>query len=258
MTGTEDHTFPRISIITVVYNGMKYIERTMNSVLNQTYSDIEYLLIDGGSTDGTVDCIKKYADRIDHWQSEPDRGIYDAMNKGLEKATGEYVWFINAGDEIYAPETVERIGPLLRERADSYYGETLFIDETGGEAGIRSGLTPHRLPENLTWRHFNKGMVVSHQSFIVRREIAPGYDFRFPHSGDIDWIIRCLKRGRESVHTRTILSRYLMGGHSKKFHLRSLFDRYRVLQRHFGVVPNFLNHIGITARAVAGKRLTGT
>lgn len=96
---------PLVSVVTVSFNAVHDIEKTILSVINQTYENIEYIIIDGGSTDGTVDIIKKYVDRITYWVSEPDRGIYDAMNKGIEKATGEWINFMNAGD-CFANESV--------------------------------------------------------------------------------------------------------------------------------------------------------
>src|SRR4051812_1110497 len=98
--------WPVLSVITVVYNNVSHIERTLLSVLDQTYPHIEYIVIDGASTDGTLVIIEKYKDRIAKLISEPDKGIYDAMNKGLAIATGDYVLFMNSGDEIYARETV--------------------------------------------------------------------------------------------------------------------------------------------------------
>ena len=100
---------PLISIITVVFNGEKYLEKTIQSVINQTYPNVEYIIIDGGSTDGTLDIIKKYEDYIDYWVSEKDRGIYDAMNKGIDLATGRWINFMNAGDKFYNENVVERI-----------------------------------------------------------------------------------------------------------------------------------------------------
>lgn len=98
-----------ISVVTVSYNAVSTIEQTILSVINQTYPHIEYIIIDGGSTDGTVDVIKKYADKIVYWVSEPDKGIYDAMNKGVAVATGEWINFMNSGDCLYEKDTVEKI-----------------------------------------------------------------------------------------------------------------------------------------------------
>lgn len=248
---------PKFSIITIVFNDARNIDRTIQSVASQTYPEIEYIIIDGGSTDGTVEIIKKHGDVISHWISESDNGIYDAMNKGLEAATGDYVWFINSGDEIYDTNTVNDLCTQCEPDGDIYYGEAMYIDRYGNEVGLRSSVTPHQLPEQLRWQHMYRGMVVCHQSFIVKRTIAPQYDLRYPHSGDIDWIIRCLKKSKRVINTGMVLSKYLIGGHSKEFHLRSLIDRYKVLQRHFGVLPNFVNHIAITIRALkfsSGKK----
>lgn len=245
---------PTISIITVVYNDVQNIERTIRSIQNQRYTDIQYIIIDGGSTDGTVDVIKKYDDFISFWKSEPDRGIYDAMNKGLDAATGDYVWFINSGDEIYDTDTLKNLSDRFELHINIYYGEAMYIDHQMNEIGLRSKVTPHELPDRLRWQQMNRGMVVCHQSFIVKRTIAPQYDLRYPHSGDIDWIIRCLKKSERVINTGMVLSKYLIDGHSKKFHVRSLIDRYRVLQHHFGIVPNFINHLIITLRAMTFSR----
>ena len=97
----------KITVITVCHNAAKTLEKTIKSVLNQTYPNIEYIIIDGGSTDDTVDIIKRYADRLAYWISEPDKGIYDAMNKGIEVATGEWINFMNAGDTFYEENTID-------------------------------------------------------------------------------------------------------------------------------------------------------
>src|SRR5574344_362751 len=121
----------KISIITIVYNDLKHIESTMLSVLNQTYQNIEYIVIDGASVDGTVEVIKKYAERLSYWVSEKDRGIYDAMNKGLRAATGDFVWFINSGDQVYDPATVENLVACIDNDTDVVYGENVLIDDQG-------------------------------------------------------------------------------------------------------------------------------
>lgn len=116
---------PVISVITVCYNAAETIEETIQSVLEQTYADIEYIIIDGGSTDGTVEIIRKYAGRLAYWVSEPDKGIYDAMNKGIAAATGEYINFMNAGDTFHNEKVVEEV--FSRDYPEScsvIYGKT--------------------------------------------------------------------------------------------------------------------------------------
>lgn len=113
----------KISIVTVCYNSVTTIENTMLSVLNQTYPDIEYIIIDGGSTDGTVDIIKKYTDQVAYWVSEPDNGIYDAMNKGIAAVTGDYINFINAGDTLFSKEVISEIVSYLYDSPDVLYGD---------------------------------------------------------------------------------------------------------------------------------------
>jgi len=191
---------PVVSVITVVYNSLNLIEKTIRSILGQTYPNIEFIVIDGGSTDGTVDIIRRHEKQISWWISEPDHGIYDAMNKGLAAATGNYVWFINAGDRIYATDTLEKIfddpssqtrvpGSILR-LGKIYYGDTMIVDSGFHELGLRR-LRP---PEILTWRSFRKGMLVSHQAIIVSRDIAPQFDPQYRHSADFDWVVRALKK----------------------------------------------------------------
>src|ERR1700748_170251 len=148
---------PKLSVITVVYNNARDIERTMLSVLGQTYPDIEYIIVDGLSTDGTLDVIKKYRDRV-KLISEKDNGIYDAMNKALAIATGDYVLFMNSGDEIYAADTVAKVFATA-EDADIYYGETEMINDKRESMGKRR----HKAPAKFTWKSFKYGMSVSHQ-----------------------------------------------------------------------------------------------
>jgi glycosyltransferase involved in cell wall biosynthesis len=140
---------PILSVITVVYNNAADIERTMLSVVNQTYKGIEYIVVDGGSIDGTLQIIEKYKDRIAKLISEKDKGIYDAMNKGLAIATGDYVLFMNSADEFYSADTVANVF-AAEPNADIYYGETEMIGPNGESLGQRR----HAAPENFTWRSF--------------------------------------------------------------------------------------------------------
>ena len=127
-TGTPDH--PLITVVTVVYNGAATLEQTILSVVNQTYDNVEYIIIDGASTDCTLDIVKKYEDKIDFWQSEPDKGIYDAMNKGIGLATGEYVALLNSGD-WYENNTIETVVNRIIKNpmVDIYYGMMRIYSE---------------------------------------------------------------------------------------------------------------------------------
>jgi glycosyltransferase involved in cell wall biosynthesis len=241
---------PLLSIITVTYNADAVLDYTIQSIVHQSFANYEYIIVDGGSTDETLPIIRRYAHHLSYWISEPDQGLYDAMNKGLQVARGKYVWFMNAGDKIYDSDTLKYIFETCPEDADVYYGDALFFDAAGNELGLRSEVTPHALPSVLTWKNFRYGMVVCHQSFIVRRSLAPLYDLSHHYSSDVDWEIRCLKAAREIVNTQAVLSRYLTGGFSRKNHNHSLKDRYLVLQKHFGMLPNFWNHIWITLRGI--------
>ncbi|MBL7817605.1 MAG: glycosyltransferase [Saprospiraceae bacterium] len=255
----------KFSIITIVYNGETLIEGTMQSVLNQTFTDYEYLVVDGASKDATLSVVQNLAqqhpfsegihsDRI-RWISEPDKGLYDAMNKGLRLAKGEFVLFLNAGDRLFEHTTLEKIAAAATPTTDILYGETMLVNDDRQHIGTRTDLTVQKLPEKLTWRSMRLGMVVCHQSFLPARRIAPQY-MEGNLAADIDWVIKCLKNAQNITNTHTTISEYLMGGVSKKRHHQSLKDRYAVLKEHFGVVPNFFNHLLITLRAVFFKYMT--
>ncbi len=237
---------PSLSIITVVYNNVRDIERTIRSVIGQTYPHIEYVVVDGGSTDGTAEVIKRYDTHITRWVSEPDKGIYDAMNKGLAMATGDYVLFMNSGDEIYAPDTVERVFASAPD-ADIYYGETELFDDQWESLGLRR----HHIPERFTWRSFRFGMNVSHQAIYIRRALVGRYDTQYALSADIDWVIRAAKKAKRNVNTRMLVAKYLMGGVSKTRHRQSLLERFRIFSKHYGLVPNILNHAVIAFNLAA-------
>jgi glycosyltransferase involved in cell wall biosynthesis len=234
---------PVLSVITVVYNNAEDIERTILSVLNQTYSHIEYIIMDGDSTDGTKEIISRYEDRVAKFISQKDNGIYDAMNKGLALATGDYVLFMNSGDEIYDSHTVEKVFKAGQD-ADIYYGETEMYDKTGKSLGKRR----HVAPKEFTWESFKYGMSVSHQAIYIRRSIIEPFDLNYRLSSDIDWIIRAAKNANKIVNVRMFVAKYLVGGMSKKRHRESLTERFNIFSKHYGLVPNVLNHIVIALK----------
>ena len=234
---------PKLSVITIVFNNVRDIERTILSVINQSYSNIEYVVIDGGSVDGTLEILNKYNPRISTVISETDNGIYDAMNKGLANATGDYVLFMNSGDEIYAPDTVEKIFSTQPD-ADIYYGETEMFDENWKSLGQRR----HKAPLQFTWKDFKHGMSISHQAIYIRRAITTLYDTNYKLSADIDWILRAAKKAKNIVNTNRYVAKYLVGGMSKKRHRQSLIERFHIFSNHYGLLPNLFNHL-----VIAGK-----
>ncbi|GAB4027255.1 glycosyltransferase family 2 protein [Spirosoma koreense] len=250
---------PTVSIITITYNAERFLERTIQSVVHQQATDYEYIVIDGASTDSTPDIIRRYEQYITHWVSEPDQGLYDAMNKGLHRARGQYVWFMNAGDELYDPQTLPTLlASISATQADVYYSDALFVRDngnrrTGTPIGLRSQVTPHTLPEHLTWQDMALGMKVCHQAFIPKRTLAPDY-LTTNLSADLDWEIRCLKAAATIECLPFVLCKYLMGGLSVQQHRRSLIDRFRVLVTHFGLFVTIRNHLRIAVRARQFRR----
>lgn len=185
----------RIAIITICYNDRAGLERTFASVFHQTFRDFEYIVVDGGSTDGGVDLINTHADRITHWTSERDRGIYDAQNKGWYMASAPFVLFMNAGDTFANPAVLERAMPLLTDAVDILYGDAQLADERGVYATKQH---PHKLTSLYLMKE-----VVAHQSQFIRRallEKADGYDLRYPIAADYAFFVRMF--WQEHIRTR--------------------------------------------------------
>lgn len=248
--------YPIFSIITITYNASKCLEQTVLSILSQSYSNIEYIIIDGASSDGTLEIIKQYESGVSCWISEPDKGIYDAMNKGLQRATGDYVWFINAGDSLYTSDIVQQIASLVQKKKvlpDIIYGETIIVDEDGKSLGKRR----LKAPDKLTWKSFRMGMLVCHQSFITKRTIAPLYDLTYRYSADFEWCIRCMKNARRIYNTRMVLSNFLDGGVSTTQRKASLKERYDIMCQYYGSVSTSLLHIWFAIRFYAAKWFKG-
>ena len=240
---------PTVSIITITYNAERFLERTIQSLIAQQATDYEYIVIDGASKDGTVAIIKRYESYITRWTCEPDKGLYDAMNKGLHRAHGQYVWFMNAGDELHDPQTLSNLlARIQATSADVLYSDALFVKDNGTPVGLRSLVTPHTLPKNLTWHDMALGMKVCHQAFVAKRVIAPDYPIN-NLSADLDWEIRCLKAAQTIEFLPFVLCKYLVGGLSVQQHRQSLIDRFKVLTTHFGLLPTILNHGRIVWRA---------
>ena len=232
---------PRISIITICYNAASTITRTLRSVSAQTYPNIQYLIIDGASKDNTLELVRELAPEAEVY-SERDKGIYDAMNKGLDRATGDYVWYVNAGDALASPTTVEDLvratctGDIL---PDVLYGDTRLIDAEDHDLGLRR-LRP---PLQLDWRSFRSGMLVCHQAFVAKRSISPHYDLRYRFSADVDWCIRVLKEAKTTAFYPEPIALYLNEGTTTANHRASLIERFHIMRHHYGLVTTVLQHL---------------
>ncbi len=248
----------RITIITVTYQAAAVLQRTLDSVSRQTCQDIEHLIIDGASKDDTVKMAKAYQEKVPYpviIQSEPDHGLYDAMNKGLHKATGDYLVFLNAGDTLHADDTLSTLTshllPLTSHLSPAViYGDTAIVDSEGKFLHLRR-LRP---PKQLTWRSFKQGMLVCHQAFYVRTDIAQqeDYDLQYRHSADVDWCIRVMKRAEEMrlplVNSNTILADFMEGGNTTQNHRASLKERYQVMCHHYGKASTIVMHAWFVLR----------
>ena len=255
----------RFTVATVTYNAEHTIRRTLDSVAAQTHPAVEHIIVDGCSTDGTMEQVQRYVerncdDRHPHTITlirEPDSGIYDAMNKALAAAKGDYIVFLNAGDTFHAADTLARVDALLvpevvARRPAVIYGETDIVDASGRFLRHRRLKAPAR----LTWRSFASGMLVCHQSFYARTDIAREhpYDLRWRFSADYDWCIRLMqsaaRRSLPLMPTGLILTDYLAEGLTTRNHRRSLIERLRIMAAHFGWPRAVAAHLGFVVRAV--------
>ena len=258
----------RFTVVTITYNAQSVLQRTLDSVLSQTYEGVEHLIVDGASTDDTLMLAEAYKQQSDQSdcghkviiQSEPDRGIYDAMNKGLTQASGDYIVFMNAGDFFPAADTLEQVVRRCRltehpsdELPGVLYGLTDIVD---GEGRF---LHPRRLQppaDGLTWRSFRQGMLVCHQAFYARTDIAKNlqYDTRYHFSADVDWCIRVMREserlGLPLCPAGIVVANYTEEGATTKNHRASLKERFHVMRRHYGLVTTVLMHAWFVLRSV--------
>lgn len=249
----------KVSIITVTYNAGAHIERTIASVESQTFADVEHIIVDGASKDDTIAVAERHgyvpmgerAGGKKLYVSERDKGLYDAMNKGLRLATGQYICFVNAGDTLHDARILQHVAEAsCGGKAGVVYGDTDIVDEQGRFLRHRR-LTPPRV---LTWRSFLSGMLVCHQAFYVNRDIAQSYDLSYRFSADFDWCIRCLKegadRGMVNSYVHEPVADYLNEGMTTANHKASLRERFSIMCKHYGVVAAVSAHAWFIIRAV--------
>lgn len=253
----------KFTIVTCTYNASHELPRTLDSVLRQTYSDVEHLILDGCSKDSTIQIAREYERRNNEAESfhnvvivsEPDGGLYDAMNKGIRRATGDYILFLNAGDTFPSADTLEEVAGCVGEGEilpAVLYGDTDIVDDNGRFLRHRR-LQP---PNHLTWRSFMRGMLVCHQAFYARTDIAKAnpYNLSYRYSADVDWCIRVMKtaarRGLSLRRVPAVVANFLDGGMTNKNHHDSLKERFCVMRSHYGLLPTLLMHAWFVVRAV--------
>lgn len=254
---------PLITIATVTFNAEATLQRTLDSVAAQDYEKIEHLIVDGVSTDKTLCLVQRYVEKNNNRHqirltSEPDDGLYDAMNKALALATGEYIVFLNAGDKLHATDTISKVVANARWIRGDYrntailYGETDLVDNEGNFLRHRRLTTPER----LTWKSFLSGMRVCHQSFYVRTDLAKSesYNLSYRYSADYDWCIRIMKKAAQRrlpiQNTQLILTDYLSEGMTTQNHRKSLIERLRLMAHHYGWTSAISAHAWFIIRAV--------
>ena len=221
--------YPLISVITVSYNAVSTIEDTILSVINQTYTNIEYIIIDGGSADGTVGIIEKYVDRISYWVSEPDKGIYDAMNKGIQMASGDIVGILNSDDLFFDSNVLGDIVQAFDSKIEAVCGNLYFVKFDDTDSIVRTW-------KGSPYHSFNKGWHPAHPTFYVRRSVYQKYgifDTSFSVSADFELMLRFIEKYR--IRTK-YLDRYMIkmrvGGESTRS-LKNIFRGNKNIMRAF-------------------------
>jgi acetyltransferase-like isoleucine patch superfamily enzyme len=219
---------PLISVITVVYNSANTIENTILSVVNQTYSNIQFIIIDGASQDGTADIIRKYDENITYWVSEPDAGIYDAMNKGIDRAESDFTIFLNSGDYIYEKDTIEKVVNSLlgREDADMIYGRSKIINKRGD---LRDLIVSHPLKE--LW----KGPCFRHGALFARTKLLKENKFEISEAlkiaADFEFIYKMYKKGYKFNAIDVVILAFIEEGVSDNPY-KHVKDCIYILKRH--------------------------
>ncbi len=197
---------PKVSIVTVVFNGEKLLEETIQSVINQTYDNVEYIIIDGGSTDGTLDIIKKYEDKIDYWVSEKDNGIYDAMNKGIKVFRGDYINFLNAGDSFVNNDVLTNIF-INQGKDDLIYGAIALKDTSNN---LLTNVYPKKFTK-LNLMFWGTG-TLCHQTMFVHKDVLVNYSSRYRLKGELNWYFDLYKKIKKIRIVYFPIVNYMLGG----------------------------------------------
>ena len=244
---------PLFSIITVTYNAAETLPATLASVKEQSCKLYEYIVMDGVSKDNTVQLATDANIPNARIISSPDKGLYDAMNKAIDVATGEYLIFLNAGDAFHSPDTLQKIADVIMNHdfPGIVYGQTQLVNANRQRIGDRH-LTA---PEELTLKSFAEGMLVCHQAFIALRRIVGQYDLRYRFSADYEWCIRCLQHSRNNVYIPHTIIDYLSEGLTTANRKASLKERFKIMCYYYGTIPTVLRHLKFIPRFLKQRRI---
>ncbi|MFT6718564.1 MAG: glycosyltransferase involved in cell wall biosynthesis [Sphingobacteriales bacterium] len=236
-----------LSVITVCYNDLPGLTKTVEGYLAQDCCRlVEHIIIDGNSSDGTHPYLQTLNYPNLKWISESDKGLYFAMNTGLEMAQGDYVQFLNAGDIYVNNEVLPEVLAALQDQPDFLYGETIDVDEHGNVLGGKRLAVGVR---EVNWTLFKTGMRICHQAMFVKRELAALYNTRFQLSADFNWAIHCLKNSQNIKALNSPVIYFEKGGLTQKRRFRSLKERFQIMAMHYGLIPTFLRHLYFPIRA---------
>ena len=218
----------KLSVITVCYNEKHRLERTIKSVAAQDYPEIEHIIIDGGSSDGSIDIINSHAQSNCKWISEKDNGVYDAMNKGIDLASGDWINFLNAGDCYHNDNIVKKVLSSKKPDTNLIYGDTYLFSSK--HEPIR------RLnAEILTRKTIRKGMIVCHQAIFVKKDIMPKYNLSFKLLADYSWLIDIMKNNNVNlVYINIPVVNYELGGLSQKRFINNFIEHLSISSKEFG------------------------
>ena len=239
---------PLFSIITVTYNAANTLPATLKSVSEQSCRLFEHIIMDGASKDNTLKIAQDAQIKEMRLFSSPDKGLYDAMNKAMDVATGEYLIFLNAGDAFHSPNTLQQIADVIMDNdfPGIVYGQTQLVDTKRQRIGDRH-LTA---PEQLTLKSFANGMVVCHQAFIVLKRIAGEYDLKYRFSADYEWCIRCLQHSRNNIYIDDTIIDYLSEGLTTANRKASLKERFHIMCYYYGTFPTIMKHVRFIPRFI--------
>lgn len=218
---------PKVSIITVVFNAEDHIKKTLKSIVNQTYRNIEVIVVDGKSTDNTLNIVDEFHGHNIRILSEPDKGIYDAMNKGIELSAGDYIAFLNAGDEYCDNDTIEKLFQHVNDE-DLVYGDYVAILGRNTQYKKANLFSSRSLHKNLT-------SIVCHQSLFIKRKIAPLYNIQYKLKGELDWYFNILNIEKiKYLKVNIPIVYYLRGGVSDQKCVSDFKEMIAVIWWHKG------------------------